>query len=235
MKQEKSQDIREYSERTQFNFTVTNQFMPEDIWSKIRVLTSIQPKLILAGSLSLHALHLTNLDFTKRTPDLDFALREPLTEDEFLIMKSLFNLKTHETKYEEDKESVHQSDILKRDLIVFVDEKYTCIDIFNKEYQSDVRKLYPVNFGNHITPHIVYCQHPSITIAHKIKYAFLENYHKKKKHHDDCVDFICKDYDKIISRLHFLNEKQQDFRNHINTKIKPTVFDNLKNELDKLF
>jgi hypothetical protein len=209
--------------------------MPEDIWSKIRVLTSIQPKLILAGSLSLHALHLTNLDFTKRTPDLDFALREPLTEDEFLIIKSLFNLKTHETKYEEDKEPVHQSDILKRDLIVFVDEKHTCIDIFNKEYQNDVCKLYPVNFGDKITPHIVYCQHPSITIAYKMKYAFLENYHKKHKHHNDCIDFLCKDYDKIISRLNFLNEKQQDFRNYINKKVKPTVFDKLQDELDKLF
>jgi hypothetical protein len=235
IREEKSQDIREYNERIQYQFAVPNQFMPEEIWSKIRVLTSIQPKLILSGSLSLHALHLTNLDFTKRTPDFDFALREPLTEDEFLIIKSLFNLKTYETKYEEDKESVHQLDILKRDLIVFVDEKAICIDIFNKEYQSDINKLYPVNFGNNITPHIVYCQHPSITIAHKMKYAFLENYHKKNKHHNDCVDFICKDYDKIISRLHFLNEKQQDFRNYINKKVKPTVFDNLQNELDRLF
>ena len=231
---EKSQDIREYPIQIQNKFSIGNQFMPEEIWSKIRVLTSIQPKLVLAGSLSLHALHLVSLDFNKRTPDFDFALREPLTEDEFLIMKSLFNLKTFESKYEEDK-TIHESDILKRDLIVFADEKLNYIDVFNKEYQNDMNKLYPVNFGNHITPHIVYCQHPSITISHKMKYAFLENYHKKDKHRDDCIDLLCKNYNRIINQLNTLNTIRSKFRNHINNNVKPTLIDNLKHELDKLF
>jgi hypothetical protein len=231
---EKSQDIREYPIQIQNKFSIGNQFMPEEIWSKIRVLTSIQPKLVLAGSLSLHALHLVSLDFNNRTPDFDFALREPLTEDEFLIMKSLFNLKTFESKYEEDK-TIHESDILKRDLIVFADEKLNYIDVFNKEYQNDMNKLYPVNFGNHITPHIVYCQHPSITISHKMKYAFLENYHKKDKHRDDCIDLLCKNYNRIINQLNTLNTTRSKFRNHINNNVKPTLIDNLKHELDKLF
>ena len=231
---EKSQDIREYPIQIQNKFSIGNQFMPEEIWSKIRVLTSIQPKLVLAGSLSLHALHLVSLDFNNRTPDFDFALREPLTEDEFLIMKSLFNLKTFESKYEEDK-TTHESDILKRDLIVFADEKLNCIDVFNKEYQNDMNKLYPVNFGNHITPHIVYCQHPSITISHKMKYAFLENYYKKDKHRDDCIDLLCKNYNRIINQLNILNTTRSKFRNHINNNVKPTLIDNLKHELDKLF
>jgi len=231
---EKSQDIREYPIQIQNKFSIGNQFMPEEIWSKIRVLTSIQPKLVLAGSLSLHALHLVSLDFNNRTPDFDFALREPLTEDEFLIMKSLFNLKTFESKYEEDK-TIHESDILKRDLIVFADEKLNYIDVFNKEYQNDMNKLYPVNFGNHITPHIVYCQHPSITISHKMKYAFLENYHKKDKHRDDCIDLLCKNYNRIINQLNILNTTRSKFRNHINNNVKPTLIDNLKHELDKLF
>lgn len=231
---EKSQDIREYPIQIQNKFSTSNQFMPEEIWSKIRVLTSIQPKLVLAGSLSLHALHLVSLDFNNRTPDFDFALREPLTEDEFLIMKSLFNLKTFESKYEEDK-TIHESDILKRDLIVFADEKLNYIDVFNKEYQNDMNKLYPVNFGNHVTPHIVYCQHPSITISHKMKYAFLENYHKKDKHRDDCIDLLCKNYNRIINQLNTLNTTRSKFRNHINNNVKPTLIDNLKHELDKLF
>jgi len=212
-------DIRSYPSFVQTKYSgMVNFINDEDLYMQIRSLTSICPKLILAGSVSLHALGITHLDFKVRKPDLDFALTEPLTEEEFLLFKSFFELKTLEgDNYGiEDDNKIKTSDVLKREVIFMQDPKTNRnFDIFNKDhfnkFKANQYNLYPVNFGNNKEPHIIYCQHPAITISHKMKYAFCPNYGKKTKHFNDCVDLICKEYTRIMERCNFLDRMKIEF------------------------
>jgi hypothetical protein len=240
MEKEKiSCDLRTYAEDVQNEFSLKNKFIPdENLFNLIRVITSVCPKLILSGRLSLHVMDLIEIDFGKRKPDLDFSLIEPLDEYEFDQIVSLLELEYMGSDYEneiglEEEAKKPTSEILKQDLIRLFDKKNKVyIDIFNTQYQNDFspkhENLYPVNFGiyeknntppNHpwptveskLTPHIIYCQHPSVTISHKIKYAFYTNYGKKKKHYEDVVDLMVKHYYNIHEKLEYLNTKKKDF------------------------
>ena len=76
-------DLRSYDEATQQRFSNIAPFIDnEEIYNRILTLTSLCPKLILAGSVSLFSLNLLSIDFKQRKPDLDFSLSEPLTEEE---------------------------------------------------------------------------------------------------------------------------------------------------------
>lgn len=212
-------DLRSYPGFVQTKYSHPINFInDEELFIQIRSLTSICPKLILAGSVSLHVLGISNFDFKVRKPDLDFALTEPLTEEEFLLLRSFFDLKSlNGGDYGmEDDNSVKVSDILKREVIFMQDPKTNRnFDIFNKDYFDKFRanqyNLYPINFGNNKEPYIVYCQHPAITISHKMKYAFCSNYGKKQKHFNDCVDLICKDYTRTMERCSFLDRMKNEF------------------------
>jgi hypothetical protein len=235
-------DLRTYPEDVQNEFSIKNRFIPnENIFNSLRVITSLCPKLILSGRLSLFALSLTDIDFEKRKPDLDFSLTEPLTEYEFDQIVALLELEYTQGTYEDDEvqrvwdelnnsNKKPTSEILKQDLIRLYDKKNDIyIDIFNSYYQNDFspkhENLYPVNFGvyeknkntngptppDKLIPHIVYCQHPSVTISHKVKYSFYTNYGKMKKHYDDVVDLFIKQYSYIHEQLEYYNNKKKDF------------------------
>jgi len=93
MEEKINYDLRSYSKEAQSAYATTHQFIDnENLYNRLITMTSVCPKLVLAGSISLHALSLVKLDFKNRIADLDFALTEPLTEEEFDIMKSLFEL-----------------------------------------------------------------------------------------------------------------------------------------------
>ena len=233
-------DLRTYSENVQNEFAVKNKFIPnENLFNLLKVMTSLCPKLILSGRLSLYAMDLVDIDFEKRKPDLDFSLTEPLDEYEFDQIVSLLELEYMGSDYIneiglEDESKKPTSEILKQNLIRLYDKKNEVyIDIFNSQYQNDFslkhENLYPVNFGVHekdnstnrnpwtvtaeskLIPHIIYCQHPSVTISHKVKYAFYTNYGKRKKHYDDVVDLTIKHYDRIHKRLKILNDLKKEF------------------------
>jgi len=213
----KSFDIRNYENFIQTKYTIPTLFIDDnDIYTQIKILTNLCPKLVLAGSISLHVLGIEPLSFKDRKPDLDFALTEPLTEEEFLVLKSLLNLKSSSNQYDLDLDDTKTQDILKRKTIFLHNEKTGLnIDIFNSEYHGDFKyntyNLYPVNFGTSSEPHIVYVQHPSITISHKMKYAFLPSYVKRKKHFSDCIDYLCKSYNIAMDRIRDLNKMKMEF------------------------
>ena len=241
MKEKISCDLRTYAEHVQNEFSFKNKFIPnEDLFNLIKVMTSLSPKLILSGRLSLYVMDLIDIDFEKRKPDLDFSLTEPLEEYELDQIISLLDLEKisggYDTPIEETlyDETPKTSDLLKQDLIRLLDKKNNVfIDIFNTQYQNDFspkhENLYPVNFGvyeknnstnrnpwvptieSKLTPHIIYCQHPSVTISHKVKYAFYTHYEKKKKHYEDVVDLMVKHYAHVHKRLTILNTKKKDF------------------------
>jgi len=66
--------------------------LPEKYENIILPLMTINPKLVLGGSLALHLLDIMDYDFENRKPDLDFSLLEPLTEEELLSCKDFFDL-----------------------------------------------------------------------------------------------------------------------------------------------
>ena len=233
MKEKFNYDLKSYPKKTQSAFSTQHQFINnEDLYNRLITMTSVCPKLILAGSVSLHVLHLIKLDFKTRSADLDFALTEPLTEEEFDIMKSLFELEVVDDIYntepkpedhDVDVNKIQTKDILKKKLIRLYDSKLNInIDIFNEQYDNNFdlkqESLYPINLKTYDDPQVIYIQHPSKTISYKIRYAFYENYRKRKKHKNDCVDFLCKDYDKFLIKLLKFNETKRHFKNALQIK-----------------
>jgi hypothetical protein len=231
MEEKFNYDLRSYSKKAQTAWSVSHQFIDnEDLYNRLITMTSICPKLVLAGSVSLHALGLVKLDFKTRSADLDFALTEPLTEEEFDIMKSLFELEVVCDVYADDEiisvddmAKIPTKDILKLNLIRLWDQKLKIhIDIFNSQYDNNFdskqENLYPLNFRSYDDPHIIYVQHPSKTISYKVRYAFYESYRKNKKHKDDCIDLFCKDYDKIMKRLQQLSGTKRKFKQALQVK-----------------
>ena len=213
----KNLDIRTYPKQVQYSYTNQNKFIEnEDLYNRLITLTSICPKLILAGSLSLHQFHMMNIQFGgNRKPDLDFALTEPLTEEELDIMISLFQLEITDNIYDGEKAEIKTKNILKQKLIRLYDSKLQLhIDIFNGDYDNNFglkrENLIPINFKDSENPHIIYLQHPSVTISHKMRYAFYETYYKNKKHKNDCIDLLTKDWDKHMQHIHeFVKRKKQ--------------------------
>ena len=230
-------DIRNYPEKVQNDFTPQNQFIDnEELFTLIKTLTTLCPKLILAGSISLHVLGLVTLDFKNRKPDLDFGLTGPLDDLEIEQIIALLDLDVLESDYgddilfnESEDETSRKIDFQKQEIIrLYHKQSKTNIDIFNSNYSNNFgysknENLYPVNFrtiekslnsGPHeekLIPHVIYVQHPSITISHKMKYAFYTSYEKRSKHKEDCVDFLCKKYEHFHKSLKIKDNNKKQF------------------------
>ena len=230
-------DIRNYPEKVQNDFTPQNQFIDnEELFTLIKTLTTLCPKLILAGSISLHVLGLVTLDFKNRRPDLDFGLTGPLDDLELEQIIALLDLDVLGSDYtddiifnEDEDETPKKVDFQKQEIIrLYHKQSKTNIDIFNSNYSNNFgysknENLYPVNFrtigkssnsGPHeekLIPHVVYVQHPSVTISHKMKYAFYTSYGKRSKHKEDCVDFLCKKYEHFHKTLKTKDNAKKHF------------------------
>lgn len=238
-------DLRNYSEKEQRAFSVTNQFIPnEELFMFIKTITNLCPKLVLAGSIGLHVLRVIEIeDWEKRHPDLDFSLTEPLDEYEFDQILALLELTplvadNYDSDVDENQTKPTTSQILKQKLIRLNNEKLKInIDIFNNEYNNDFKlknneNLYFVNFPNPEvdttvpvwertrTPQLIPVQHPSVTISHKMKYAFYPNYGKRGKHKDDCIDYLCKDHDRMLTIIRALDSKKLEFEKALKVKYK---------------
>lgn len=216
-----SYDIRTYSPKVQASFTTTNNFINnEDYYNRLLTLTSMCPKLVIAGSLSLHLLGVMSIDFQQRKPDMDFALTEPLEEEEFDLLKSFFEFEVMGDIYDNEEDDVNNSyptsKLLKRKVIRLWDKKSEVyIDIFNGHYDNDFslkqENLIPINFRDNKEPHIVYVQHPSVTISHKAKYAFYEDYRKSQKHQYDLIDLLTKGFGNRMKQTKRLVEVKSKF------------------------
>jgi hypothetical protein len=170
-----------------------------------------------------------------RKPDLDFALTEPLTEEELDIMISLFGLEVTGDIYNEEKAATKTKDILKQKLIRLYDSKLNLhIDIFNEGYDNNFglkrENLIPINFKGYEDPHIIYLQHPSVTISYKTKYAFYETYHKNSKHKNDCIDLLTKDWNKHMQHIHDFVKRKKQFLKAV--KIQTMPLEDIKYHLE---
>jgi hypothetical protein len=228
-------DLRDYDAETQRAFSVPNIFINDETkFLLIKTIVALCPKLVLAGSISLHVLGIKSIDFQTRKPDLDFGLTEPLTEDELDGIIGFLNLKPSNDDYfdlfNDEAAPPTTKQMLKKDIIRLFDEKNQIfIDIFNSNYDNQFHpkrnNLYPVNFQMGEELQIIYVQSPAVTISHKMKYSFYPTYNKRKKHKDDCVDFLCKNYVNICTRIQGMDDLKKMFTDALSVKFKENLSD----------
>lgn len=181
--------------------------LPESWENKILPLMAINDKLALGGSLGLYILDIISYDWKDRQPDIDFSLREPLDEHEFLSLMNFFNLNVVRNKedYEPTDKEVKikpPTNSLKKDLIIlehFNEEEPTqrfTVDFFNKNYLK-TRDYFEINyFGT-----IIKMTHPSIILSAKMLYATDNRVNKQYKHFKDIKDINWDKYFKIIKGI----------------------------------
>lgn len=191
--------------------------LPEKYENIILPLMSINPKLVLGGSLTLYVLDIIGYDFDNRKPDLDFNLLEALTEEELMYIKDFFNLKfkinghdydfipensTHEPSYQYVKFKPI-SHFLSKDLIQL--DKISEERIWEYEYTIDLFNSSYLPKKEHII--IKYKEfdlkltHPSIILSHKSKYAYDPRVGKQYKHFQDLQKIDWKKYFQITKRF----------------------------------
>lgn len=198
--------------------------LPEKYENIILPLMTINPKLVLGGSLALHLLDIMDYDFENRKPDLDFSLLEPLTEEELLSCKDFFDLSfiAKRNDYEMETEKIGDIEVttnlkfktashfLTKEIIQLYkpdpnakpdgvenwDKEYI-IDFFNKEYlpSKEVIKIQYKDFELRLT-------HPSVILSHKSKYAYDNRVGKQYKHFQDLQNIDWKKYFQIIKSFH---------------------------------
>ena len=182
-------------------------YLPEKYDNIILPLMTINPKLVLGGSLALHILDIMDYDFSNRKPDIDFSLLEPLTEEELLLSKDFFNLDflLRNRDYDIDDtigEDEHPSKRLKpKPLSYFINkdiiqlykpnlngkpdgvehwDKEYIIDFFNNTYLPK-KELVVIDYKDFELK----LSHPSYILSHKSKYAYDSRVGKQFKHFQD--------------------------------------------------
>lgn len=188
--------------------------LPEKYENIILPLISINPKLVLGGSLTLYVLDIIGYDFDNRKPDLDFNLLEALTEEELISIKDFFNLKLRvgRNDYEVVVENVNTcykiksrpiSHFLSKDLIQL--DKLSEEGIWEHEYTIDLFNSSYLPKKEHII--IKYKEfdlkltHPSIILSYKSKYAYDPRVGKQYKHFQDLQKIDWKKYFQITKRF----------------------------------
>ena len=183
---------------------------PEKYLDFISAVTVICNKLVLTGQFSFHLLGIIEYNFTGREPDLDFALTEPLQEQDIDFLKGFFDLEVL------DRQGYVKSDastleLMSSDLISLVYKKSTpqqiIIDIFTKQITNDSNNLIPILRNSSI----FYIQHPKIAISYKVLYAFSESYGKKEKHKNDLIDLTSKYYQSYNQRLSKIRDQKLEY------------------------
>lgn len=198
--------------------------LPKKYEGIILPLLALNKKLVLAGSLSLHLMKIMEYDFTKRIPDIDIALKEPLTLEELEIIINFFNLNIkinsgsdYDTQIIEiDGESIQMvakplSYFINKELIQLEKlnedgEVEYIIDIFNKNYikpKDTIRIKY-----NESTD--MFISYPSEVLSYKCKYAYDIRVGKQHKHFEDINKINWDNYFKVLKQLDYNYELDKD-------------------------
>lgn len=191
--------------------------LPEKHENIILPLISINPKLVLGGSLALYILDIMEYDFNDRTPDLDFNLLEALTEEELIYIKDFFNLKLrvgrndYEVVVENTNNELGYQYIKSRPISHFLSKDLIQLDkpseegIWEYEYTIDLFNSSYLPKKEHII--IKYKEfdlkltHPSIILSYKSKYAYDPRVGKQYKHFQDLQQIDWRKYFKIVKKF----------------------------------
>jgi hypothetical protein len=204
------------------NFKIN--YLPEKYENIILPLMTMSDKLVLGGSLALHILDIMDYDFDNRKPDMDFSLREALTEHELSVVKDFYELtfimRRNDYNVEmvpHDDETIEQRQtpksvqhFLTKDIIQLYkpdpnaqpdgiehwDKEYI-IDFFNSAYLPK-RELVTIDYKGYE----LRLSHPSYILSHKSKYAYDTRVGKQYKHFQDLQTIDWKKYFQIVKHFH---------------------------------
>jgi hypothetical protein len=203
------------------NFKVN--YLPEKYENIILPLMNMSDKLVLGGSLALHILDIMDYDFDNRKPDIDFSLREALTEHELSVIKDFYELSfimrrndynvevpEHEDHFPEPHQTPKSvQHFLTKDIIQLYkpdpnaqpdgiehwDKEYI-IDFFNSTYLPK-RELVVIDYKGYE----LRLSHPSYILSHKSKYAYDNRVGKQFKHFQDLQKIDWDKYFKIVKKM----------------------------------
>lgn len=221
-----------HHEEKQKSYSVEINGLPKYLEDLIIPMMLFNDKLVLAGNLSLYVMGIMDYDFVNRIPDVDFSLTERLTEDEFNHLTDFFKLDLVRKKSDYDlvqvtpdiEEYVNPkpiSEFLKKELMqvvfaihnqegVIID--YRTFDFFNKMF-LDVRDIVTVDyFGTKIK-----CNHPSVTLSAKMKYASDKRVTKQYKHFQDLKNINWDKY--FVSQTKIVPKYKEVHDENLNIKI----------------
>jgi hypothetical protein len=203
------------------NFKIN--YLPEKYENIILPLMTMSDKLVLGGSLALHILDIMDYDFDNRKPDMDFSLKEALTEHELSVIKDFYELtfimRRNDYNVEmvpHDDETIEQRQtpksvqhFLTKDIIQLYkpdpnaqpdgiehwDKEYI-IDFFNNTYLPK-RELVVIDYKGYE----LRLSHPSYILSHKSKYAYDNRVGKQYKHFQDLQKINWDKYFKIVKKI----------------------------------
>ena len=203
------------------NFKVN--YLPEKYENIILPLMNMSDKLVLGGSLALHILDIMDYDFDNRKPDIDFSLREALTEHELSVIKDFYELSFIMRRNDYNVETIEHEDhlmeqrqivkpiqhFLTKDIIQLYkpdpnaqpdgiehwDKEYI-IDFFNSTYLPK-RELVVIDYKGYE----LRLSHPSYILSHKSKYAYDSRVGKQYKHFQDLQQIDWKKYFGIVKKI----------------------------------
>lgn len=195
--------------------------LPEKYENVILPLMTINPKIVLGGSLVLYILDIMEYNFNDRTPDLDFNLLEAMTEEELLNIKDFFNLHFKvgridydtETKEVEDQQGTLYSEISVKPTSHFVKKELIQLYKLSTEDEYEIGHSYMIDFFNSSylpkKEHIIIkykdfdlrLTHPSVILSHKSKYAYDPRVGKQYKHFQDLQQIDWKKYFQIVKKF----------------------------------
>lgn len=212
------------------NFKIN--YLPEKYESIIMPLMNMSDKLVLGGSLALHILDIMDYDFDNRKPDMDFSLREALTEHELSVIKDFWQLEFIMRRNDYNVEMVPHDDetieqrqtpksvqhFLTKDIIQLYKfnpnaqpdgiehwDKEFIIDFFNSTYLPK-RELVTIDYKGYE----LRLSHPSYILSHKSKYAYDSRVGKQYKHFQDLQKIDWKEYFQIVKKI---EPKYSEFKN----------------------
>ena len=203
------------------NFKIN--YLPEKYENIILPLMTMSDKLVLGGSLALHILDIMDYDFENRKPDIDFSLREALTEHELSVIKDFYELSFIMRRNDYNVEMIpHDDDLMEQrqtpksvqhfltkdiiqlykpdpnaqpDGIEHWDKEYI-IDFFNSTYLPK-RELVVIDYKGYE----LRLSHPSYILSHKSKYAYDSRVGKQFKHFQDLQKIDWKKYFAIVKKI----------------------------------
>lgn len=215
------------------NFKVNH--LPEKYESIILPLMNMSDKLVLGGSLALHILDIMDYDFDNRKPDIDFSLKEVLTEHELSVIKDFWQLEFIMRRNDYNVEMVpHDGDemeqrvipksvqhFLTKDIIQLYKpdpdskpsgtnhsehwDKEYIIDFFNSTYLPK-RELVTIDYKGYE----LRLSHPAYILSHKSKYAYDNRVGKQFKHFQDLQQIDWKKYFTIVKKI---EPKYDEYKN----------------------
>jgi hypothetical protein len=218
---------------------LVKNILPDNYENAIIAYTQFNSKIVLGGSIALNMLTLMDLDYKERLPDIDFALTECFTVEEFSSIIDFFNLKPRNYNNYRDNSKYELPDInnvLKEELLLY--NKYELnsefineltnetkerlvhkVDFFNRDYLKErdiINVIYQTKDGSKCPLKLV---HPSIIISYKAKYAFDTRVGNQFKHWEDIETLYHRknadNYFKTMKKITYITQKKSRLKQEV--------------------